>query len=98
MTTAPTQPQTIDFASMMAYFVDLISDKVVEKMKKFEPPKKENEQVQRKRLDGIRGIAEFLHLSTGTVQKMKNNNTIPTYSIGNKVYAYSDELEKALKN
>ena len=44
------------------------------------------------RLDGYRGIAEFLHTSVGFVTDRVQDGQIRTYRIGRKVYAYMDEV------
>jgi hypothetical protein len=51
----------------------------------------------RTRLNGIRGIAEFLDCSTRTAQELKDKNVFPVYWVGKNLYAYSDEVEAALK-
>jgi hypothetical protein len=51
----------------------------------------------RKKLKGIRGIAEFLDCSTRTAQKLKDKGAFPVYWVGRNLYAYSDEVENGLK-
>ena len=96
--TATAQTNNIDFQSMMNYFVDLVADKVAERMINSKPVEQTNNKPERIRLNGIRKIATYLQLSTSTVQKMKNLDKFPVYYTGSKLYTYSDELEQALKN
>jgi Protein of unknown function (DUF3853) len=52
---------------------------------------------ERKKIKGIRGLADFLEVSLPTAQKLKNNKLFPFYESGNKVYFYSDEVDNGLK-
>jgi hypothetical protein len=54
--------------------------------------------IERHRIDGIRGVAAFLNISVATAQKLKNENKIPFYNTGTKVFFFSDEIISALKN
>lgn len=48
------------------------------------------------RLNGIRGIAKWLGVFPGFVQKRVH--TLPTYNIGRKIYAYEDDVMGVLAN
>lgn len=48
------------------------------------------------RLDGYRGIAEWLGSSVGFVVSHVRSGEIPVYRIGRKVYAYGDEVMEGL--
>lgn len=60
-------------------------------MKKPEPTK------SRTRIDGVRGIAEYLHCSTATAQAMVNAGKFPVYRIGRKIFVFSDEVEAGIR-
>lgn len=49
-------------------------------------------------LKGIRKMAENYHCSTASIQALINNGVIPTYRIGRNRYAYSNEIDQALKD
>jgi len=51
----------------------------------------------RVKIDGIRGLANFLTVSIPTAQKLKNQKKFPFYESGNKVYFFSDEVNAGLK-
>lgn len=54
-------------------------------------------QNQRIKISGIRGLAKFLEVSIPTAQKLKKEKRFEVYTTGNKVFFYSDEIEKGLK-
>lgn len=56
------------------------------------------EQDKRILLKGIRQIAEHYRCSTASIQALVNNGVIPTYRIGRNRYAYSNEIDLALKD
>lgn len=59
---------------------------------------KQSTQTPRFKINGIRGLSEFLGVSTPTVQKMKNKGIIPFYNTGGgKVFFFSDEVNASLK-
>jgi hypothetical protein len=60
-------------------------------MKEPEPTK------NRRRVDGVRGIADFLHCSSATAQGMVNAGKFPVYRIGRKIFAFSDEIEDGIR-
>ncbi|MBV5281722.1 MAG: hypothetical protein JZU53_04720 [Paludibacter sp.] len=94
--TAPV-PQNANFDSILNYLVELISEKVAEKLALIKPPETE-QRVEKKRVEGVRGIAKYLHISTGTAQRMINEKRIPVYYTGCKLFGYDSEIEEALKN
>lgn len=49
-------------------------------------------------LKGIRKMAEHYKCSTASIQTLVNNGVIPTYRIGRNRYAYSNEIDLALKD
>lgn len=49
-------------------------------------------------LKGIRKMAEHYHCSSASIQALVNNGIIPTYRIGRNRYAYSNEIDQALKD
>lgn len=49
-------------------------------------------------LKGIRKMAEHYKCSTASIQKYVNEGKIPTYRIGRNRYAYSNEIDYALKD
>ena len=51
----------------------------------------------RKKINGIRGLGDYLEVSLPTAQKLKNEKLFPFYQSGNKVYFYSDEVDNGLK-
>jgi hypothetical protein len=52
---------------------------------------------ERKRIDGIKGLAEYVGCSVPTAQLMKNNKKVKAYQSGRKVFFYSDEIDNSLK-
>ncbi len=48
------------------------------------------------RIDGVRGIAEYLTCSTATAQAMVNAGKFPVYRIGRKIFVFSDEVEAGI--
>jgi hypothetical protein len=97
MTQTATMPQNANFDLILNYFVELISEKVVEKLACIKPQGIEP-KIEKKRVEGVRGIAKFLKLSTGTAQRMINEKRIPVYYTGSKLYGYDIEIETALRN
>lgn len=53
---------------------------------------------ERKKINGIRGLAKYLEVSIPTAQRLKNKGKFPFYEAGNKVYFFSDEVHKGLKS
>jgi len=49
------------------------------------------------KINGIRGLGEYLDVSVPTAQKLKNQKKFPFYESGNKVYFFSDEINAGLK-
>ncbi|MEY8609342.1 DUF3853 family protein [Parabacteroides segnis] len=52
---------------------------------------------ERKRIDGIRGLANHIRCSVSKAQDLKNKGKIPFYEVGKRVFFYSDEIDEALK-
>ena len=57
-------------------------------------PKAAQERVQ---ILGIRGLAKHLNCSPSHAQALKNEKKVPFYNHGNRVFFYSDEVDKSLK-
>lgn len=76
-----------EFRRELAAFFD--STKNVEPQKQIE--------TQRKKINGIRGLAKYLEVSAPTAQRIKNQGKIPFYESGNRVYFFSDEIDNGLK-
>jgi len=49
------------------------------------------------KINGIRGLADYLEVSIPTAQKLKASKKFPFYESGNKVFMYSDEVDLGLK-
>jgi len=49
------------------------------------------------KINGIRGLGDYLDVSVPTAQKLKNQKKFPFYESGNKVYFFSDEINAGLK-
>jgi len=49
------------------------------------------------KINGIRGLANYLDVSVPTAQKLKNQKKFSFYESGNKVYFFSDEVNSGLK-
>ncbi len=49
------------------------------------------------KINGIRGLADYLEVSIPTAQKLKSSKKFPFYESGNKVFMYSDEVDLGLK-
>ena len=98
MTAIATQPMPAP-ADFMQYFIDMIAEAVAQKLRMNEPTKRTNEpnNEPKTRVSGIRGIAQYLKCSTATVQRLKDDGSIPVYGIGKRFYAYGSELDQALK-
>ena len=56
------------------------------------------EPPERSTLHSIRELADFIHCSTVTAQKLKNSGKIPYRQIGRKVLFDTAEVLKALEN
>jgi len=93
--TATAQPTPND---LMQYFIDLIADAVMLRIKSNEQPTRTNDPEPKTRVSGIREIAQYLKCSTATVIRLKGEGKIPVYGIGKRFYAYGSELDKALKS
>lgn len=52
---------------------------------------------ERIRINGIRGLSDYLPVSVPTAQKLKNSKKFPFYEAGNKVFFYSDEVDSGLR-
>lgn len=89
--------QNANFDLILNYLVELISEKVVEKLALIKP-QEAGQKVEKKRVEGVRGIAKYLHISTGTAQRMINEKRLPVYYTGSKLYGYETEIELALKH
>ncbi|MFA5226546.1 MAG: helix-turn-helix domain-containing protein [Bacteroidales bacterium] len=58
-----------------------------------------NNNMQEKRpLRGIRELANFLMVSTATAQKMKDEGTVPHYTIGNRIFFDREAVMKAINS
>lgn len=64
-----------------------------QRAKAIEPEKTESDVFIR----GINGLAEFLHVSTPTAQKMKNNKLFPCYQDGRVCVFKANEVLKAMR-
>jgi len=49
------------------------------------------------KINGIRGLSNYLEVSIPTAQKLKNSKKFSFYETGNKVYFFSDEVNAGLK-
>jgi hypothetical protein len=49
------------------------------------------------KINGIRGLGDYLEVSIPTAQKLKSSKKFPFYESGNKVFFFSDEVEAGLK-
>ena len=96
MTQTATMQKNANFDLILNYLVELISEKVAEKLACIKPQGIEP-KIEKKRVEGVRGIAKYLHISTGTAQRMINEKRIPVYYTGCKLFVYDSEIEEALK-
>ena len=82
---------------MLRIFARYVAEEVVKLM-----PEKTilstSNSTKRKRLQGIRGIADYLGCSSKTAQSLKDRGLFPVYWTGKNLYAYSDEVESGLKD
>lgn len=53
---------------------------------------------ERKKINGIQGLANYISCSPTTAQKLKSSGKIPFYNLGSKVFFYSDEVDAAMQN
>ena len=67
-------------------------------LKLFGLMKSTEDKPERKRIDGISGLANFLGCSITTAQKIKNEKKVKSYRSGKKVFFYSDEVDNYLKD
>lgn len=100
----------IDSELILGAFLDMIADRVVKRMsdqqnEMFEKMKQQvlkdqvaNEMLVHERLSGLRAIAKYIGCSIQTVQKMIENGVFPTYNIGNRTLAYTDEIDQGIKD
>lgn len=58
---------------------------------------KQTVAIPRQKINGIRGLAKFLDVSTPTAQRLKNEKKVQAYCTGNKYYFFSDEVNASLK-
>lgn len=82
--------------NLMRQLVDLLAAEVIKKIKEDELLKEEK-TVERTKIKGVKGIAEFLEIAPSTVQRMNAAGKLPVYWSGKKIYSYSDELEAEIK-
>lgn len=52
---------------------------------------------ERKKIFGIRGLADYLSVSVPTAQRLKNSKKFAFYESGCKVFFYSDEVDNGLR-
>lgn len=71
-----------------------IADAVYQRIKN----EQQTAEVNKVRLNGVRGIAKFLGCTPKTAQSLKDKGLFPVYWIGKNLYAYSDEVEAGLKD
>lgn len=74
-------------------FAAAVAEKVINHIQPTEVAKKP----ERKKIRGIRGLAEYLGSSTRTIQKLKNNGALLYYQVGKNIFFYSDEVDEALR-
>nr|WP_129732309.1 DUF3853 family protein [Parabacteroides goldsteinii] len=72
-------------------------DLMADKLKSMLPETDKQQSADRKRIDGIVGLAEYLGVSPTTAQKLKTNSKLTFYEAGKCVYFYSDEVDKELR-
>lgn len=71
-----------------------LSNLVVEKLRtEIQPPQI---VAERKKIKGIRGLANYIGSSVSKAQDIKNKGIIPYSEIGNRVFFWSDEIDSAL--
>ena len=95
--------QTINqsnFSDIFNCFIDLLAEKVVEKIKASAPPERlaASQLPEKTRIDGVRGLAKYLHVSTATAQKLINAKKVKVYRAGNKLFCYEAEIDSFLLN
>lgn len=74
----------------------ILAKKIAEKLEDCIPPP--YQAVERKRIDGIRGLANHIRCSVSKAQNLKNKGKIPFHEVGKRVFFYSDEIDEALKS
>jgi hypothetical protein len=80
------------FQLTVSEFKDLITTSIPEVKNEIKPI-----EPTRVKINGIRGLADFLDVSLPTAQRLKNGKSFPFYASGNKVYFFSDEVNAGLK-
>lgn len=102
---------TIDSDLILNAFLDMLADRVVAKISDqqnvmFEKWEQQIFQeknttpeivVPHEKIFGLRAISKYIGCSIQTVQKMIDRNVFPTYLIGNRTLAYTDEIDKGIK-
>lgn len=74
----------------------ILAKKIAEKLEgRIAPP---YQAVERKRIDGIRGLANHIRCSVSKAQDLKNKGKIPFHEVGKRVFFYSDEIDEAIKH
>jgi hypothetical protein len=66
-------------------------------LKLFEMMKAAENKPERKRIDGIIGLAKYIGCAPSTAQRIKNQKRVKSYQSGRKVFFYSDEVDNYLK-
>lgn len=90
---------TTDILAKPAYtlttgeLLDLMADRLMTML----PEMDKKQPSERKRLDGIVGLADYLGVSPTTAQKLKLEGKLTYYEAGKCVYFYSDEVDKELR-
>ena len=57
-----------------------------------------NNMQEKRPLRGIRELANFLMVSTATAQKMKDEGTVPHYTIGNRIFFDREAVMSAINS
>lgn len=74
----------------------ILAKKIAEKLEDYISPTQQ--AVERKRIDGIRGLASHIKCSVSKAQDLKNKGIIPFHEVGKRVFFYSNEVDEALKS
>lgn len=83
----------------MEKLAEIVVQKIIDSKEEIFPqPTQVNNGGKGRRIEGIRGVAQFLKCAPSKVQQLKNEGVIPFYAIGaHKVFAFEHEIVNALR-
>lgn len=75
-----------------------LADLIISRMNLNQVPSEIQEpSTTRVKVNGIRGLAEYMGCSIATAQKIKNSGKLTCYEKGSRFFFFSDEVDEAIK-